>query len=93
MIHSSMGTLRHPKFMQALDTLAAQNPRARAVIDGAVWEIERNPQIGVLVPEIDLWVAKIVLPEPPPHQLLLIYACSRRLVRMLALLPSSSFPF
>jgi hypothetical protein len=76
-------TVRHEKFDELVDALAESHPVARQAIDGALWEIERWPERGVYISEIDAWQARLIIPPP----VLLIYTFNRRYVYMLTMLP------
>jgi hypothetical protein len=77
-------TVRHHNFTTIVDQLSLRYPRLPEIIDGAVWEIERNPESsGVYIGDIDCWQARL---EPPP--LLLMYTIRRRIIFMLTILPS-----
>jgi len=48
---------------EQLEKLASQVARAREMIDGAIWEIEHNPEkSGFYVAAIDTWVATLNTP-------------------------------
>ncbi len=82
MLISSRGTVRHEKFSAELEKLVRKFPEVRQVIDGAIWEIERDPRgLGILVPELDVWQARLT--DPP---ILLFYCFNRRFVTMLTLI-------
>jgi hypothetical protein len=81
---SSRGVLRHPKFDALVDAIAARQPRAAESINGAIWEIERNPTgCGFHVEDMDVWQARLVM-HPPPD-LLLYYTIAPRFVMMLTI--------
>jgi hypothetical protein len=85
MLASTRGTIRHPKFDVCVEQIAAEIPVARAVINGAVWAIERDPKgNGVHIAELDVWQARLILPDGG-GELLLIYCVNRRFVHMLTI--------
>jgi hypothetical protein len=82
MLRSAKETLRHPKFVEATNRLALSYPNAHKIIDGAVWEIERNPKgIGIYIPELDVYQARLVIPP-----VLLLYCINRRFVTLLTII-------
>jgi hypothetical protein len=84
------GAVRHPKFSEAVERLSKKVQNAHQIIDGAIWEIQRDPTaIGVHIREIDVWQARLVIPP-----ILLLYCFNRRYVTMLAIIPGDdSFSF
>lgn len=78
--------IRHPKFAAQIIELERRYPRLREIVDGAIWEISKDPEgCGVYIPEIDVWQARL---DPPP--ILLFYSIQRRFVYMLTVCPSDS---
>jgi hypothetical protein len=75
------GALRHPNFDDRVNELSAEFPRAREVVDGAIWELERDPSLGQWIPELDVWQLRLF--RPP---FLLMYSFSPRFVFFLTLL-------
>ncbi len=69
---------RHPKFDYLLNKLAAQFPPALAAINGAIWEIERQPHLGHLLDEIDTREARLLLPPSYSIEVLLLYCVNAR---------------
>jgi hypothetical protein len=68
-----------------VQAIRRRNPAAAKIIDGAVWEIQRDPMgIGIHIKEIDVWQARLIMPSPP--ELLLMYGVTRRLVTMLTII-------
>jgi hypothetical protein len=86
MLPSTRGTRRHEKFSQCVKAISIREPVAERVIDGAIWEIERNPRgYGVHIEEYDVWQAKVILPSQ--EELLLMYSIDRGIVKMLTIIP------
>jgi hypothetical protein len=82
---TSRGALRHPKFSELVEAISSRHPRAASTIDGAVWEIQRDPRAaGIHIKEIDVWQARLVMPSPP--DLLLMYSVTPRFVAMLTII-------
>jgi hypothetical protein len=78
--------VRVPQFDEKFDKLVEQVPQARAIIDGAIWEIERDPKgCGTYIPEWDVWEARLV--NPP---VLLLYCINPRFIPMLTIVPVDS---
>ncbi len=87
MLMSTRGTVRHPKFSECVRVLSLREPIVERIIDGAIWEIQRDPRgIGVYIKEIDVCQARLVLPSPP--DLLLMYCMNSRYVTMLTIIPA-----
>jgi hypothetical protein len=90
MLTSTRGTFRHPKFEECTDRLARHVSTAPQIIDGAVWEIEHNPQSGLYVEQYDVWTIRVMLPKP--FEVILIYQFNRRIVTMLTIMPAAGSP-
>jgi len=76
---TSRGTLRHPKLCELVKAISIRRPEVARIIDGAIWEIQRNPmRVGVHIKELDVWQARLLMPSPP--DLLLIYDTAPRFV-------------
>jgi hypothetical protein len=75
-------TVRHSRFSELVESLTEQNPRANEVIDAALWEIERWPDRGVFIPEVDAWQARLIVPP----DVLLVYSFNRRFVHMMTII-------
>ena len=56
---SRRGIVRHPKFEEHLDQLQAHFPRVREIVHGVEWALAREPELGVRIPDIDVWVARL----------------------------------
>jgi hypothetical protein len=83
---ANRSAVRHEKFSAEVVKLARKHERVDEVIDGAVWEIERNPErCGVYIREIDCWQARLDIPP----EVLLMYCFNRRIVHMLTILPAA----
>jgi hypothetical protein len=81
---TSRGTLRHPKFSELIEAISVQRPEIAQIIEGAIWEIERNPKgLGVHIEQIDVWQARLSVPSSP--DLLLYYSVAPRFVTMLTI--------
>jgi hypothetical protein len=81
---NSQGVLCHPKFSELVEAISARQPRIARIIEGAIWEIERNPRvIGVYIKSMDVWQARLVVPSSP--DLLLLYTIAPR-VKMLTII-------
>jgi hypothetical protein len=79
------GTLRHPKFSDLVEAIRRSHPKVGDIIDGAVWEIQHDPErLGIHIKEIDVWQARLVVSPPP--DLLLMYAIGPRFVTMLTII-------
>ncbi len=90
---ASRGTLRHPKFSALVEAISAQQPETARIIDGAVWELERNPRgLGVYIEQIGVWQARLIVPSSP--DLLILYSVAPRFVTMLTIITAdgSSLP-
>jgi hypothetical protein len=75
--------VRLDQFNQQTDKLARVYARASEIIDGAVWEISKNPEgLGTYDSEIDVWVARLEFPK-----VLLLYSINRRYICMLTIKP------
>jgi hypothetical protein len=82
---STRGTVVHAKFSECVEAISAGEPIAKRIIDGAVWEIERNPTgSGVYIEKYDVWQARVILPSG--QELLLMYAVDRGIVKMLTII-------
>ena len=82
---TSRGTLRHPKFSELVEAIAARHPKTASIIEGAVWEIQRDPKgLGVYIEEIGVWQARLLVPSS--SDLLLFYAVAPRFVTMLTII-------
>lgn len=77
---TSRSTVRSQQFAEKVERLSEQIERAEEIIDGALWEIARNPNCGVYLSELDVWMAPLV--EPPIR---LYYCRNRRYVHMLTM--------
>jgi hypothetical protein len=85
------GTLRHPKFSELVETISARCPRVARIIEGAIWEIERNPKgLGVYIEQVGVWQARLVVPSSP--DLLIFYTVAPRFVTMLTIVTSDGSP-
>jgi hypothetical protein len=90
---TSRGTLRQPKFSEWVEAISVQQPKTARIIEGAVWEIQRNPKAcGVYIEEIGVWQARLAVPSSP--DLLLFYSVAPRFVTMLTIVTAdgSSLP-
>ena len=82
----SRSAVRHRKFTERVNALALVVPRAVEIVDGAVWEICRQPaESGVYIEKIDVWQARLV--HPP---VLLLYGFNRRYVYMLTIISAET---
>lgn len=73
--------VRHPKFSATIDKLELRHDRIREVIDGAIWEISKDPEgLGRRIEELDMWQVRLEYP-----QLLLTYSINRRFIFMLVI--------
>ncbi len=81
---TSRGTLRHPKFSELVEVVSAREPEIAPIIEGAIWEIQRDPKrLGVYVDEIGVWQAVLLVSSS--RELLLFYAVTARFVTMLTI--------
>jgi hypothetical protein len=81
---------RHPNFDRLVEKLEAQVPRAREAIEGAIWEIERQPRsFGIRIPDLDVWQSRLLLP-PNNVEILLMYCVdAKNRVQFLTILAGS----
>jgi hypothetical protein len=85
MLTTNRGTLQHPQFRECVDELSKFVPNSQRIIDGAIWEIERDPTgCGIHIKELDVWQARITFPKL--SEILLIYCHNRRFVTLLTIL-------
>ena len=79
-------SVRHRQFIEQVDMLAIRFSRVHEVIDGAVWEISKDPETnGVYVAELDVWAAKLDMPP----QVILVYSFNRRFVHLMTIVLAS----
>jgi hypothetical protein len=77
-------TVRHEKLFESIKGLLASDPTAEAAIEGAIWEIERDPKrLGFYDRELDVWYAKLALPSKT--DVMLYYSIHDRFVMMLTI--------
>ncbi|MEX2139769.1 MAG: hypothetical protein WD894_10945 [Pirellulales bacterium] len=79
------GVLRHPQFEIRVAELEVDYPRAREVIEGAIWSIARFPdQDGIRLSKYDVWQAHLLGGDllPPVH---IYYTFNRRFVSLLTI--------
>ena len=83
--------VRHRQFTQCVEVVSRRIPLAERIIDGAIWEIQRDPRgCGIYIEEIDVWQAHLILPSPP--HLYLFYCINRRYVTMLTIKHDNGSP-
>jgi hypothetical protein len=77
-------TVRHRKLFESIDWLLTSDATAEAAIEGAIWEIERDPKrLGFYNQEMDVWYAKLTLPSRT--EVVLYYSINQRFVMMLTI--------
>ena len=58
---------KHPKYETAVEELTSRFPRAEEVFRGAQWALARSPDDGLLIPDIGVFRAHLICPEPMPE--------------------------
>ncbi len=66
--------VKHPNYELAVANLAEEFDRAREIIAGAEWSIQRSPESdGIRIKDIDVWQAKLLAPSFPSQLIFYVF--------------------
>jgi hypothetical protein len=84
----SRSVVRHPRFIEQLAELSRTHPRLVDVVDGALWELARKPDLGIADLTIGVYFARVFGPGTP--SVVLYYSVNPRYLYALLIRAASS---